>query len=45
MLHNSLREIQTTIKWPATPQEIAETNDDIFQFNIMDCSSERSNNQ
>ena len=37
MLHNSLREIQTTIKWPATPQEIAETNDDINTnfFNLI----------
>ena len=37
MLHNSLREIQTTIKWPATPQELAETNDDINTnfFNLI----------
>ena len=29
MIHNSLRETQTLSKWPPTPQEIVESNDDI----------------
>ena len=29
MIHNSLHETQTLSKWPPTPQEIVESNDDI----------------
>ena len=29
MIHNSLRETQARSKWPPTPQEIVESNDDI----------------
>ena len=48
MIYNSVRQTQTTIKLPSTPQEIVESNDDInksFQFNVVDCSSEMSNSQ
>ena len=37
MFHNSLREIQSAMKWPPTTQEIVETNDDIntIFFNLI----------
>ena len=37
MIYNSLRETQTISKWPPTPQEIVESNDDINRnlFNLI----------
>ena len=37
MIHNSLRETQTTSKWPPTPREIVESNDGINKnlFNLI----------
>ena len=37
MVHNSLRETQTLSKWPPTPQQIVESNDDISTnlFNLI----------
>ena len=37
MIHNSLHETQTLSKWPPTPQEIVESNDDIDTnlFNLI----------
>ena len=38
MIYNSLRETQTISKWPPTPQEILESNDDI-DTNLFDLIS------
>ena len=37
MIHNSLRETQTTSKWPLKPQQIVKSNDDIDSnlFNLI----------